>query len=68
MVYMYNILLADSNIDTLEEMFKEMKYCFIGDYKLLQKKYREDSINYLGYKVGLQNVNAQEVPIRKDQL
>lgn len=53
MVYMYNILLADSNIDTLEEMFEEIKYCFIGDYKLLQKKYREDSINYLGYKVGL---------------
>ena len=49
--YMDDILLSDSNADTLERMFEE-----VGYYKLLLKTTKKDSINYLGYKIGLQKI------------
>lgn len=34
---MDDILLADSDVDTLEKMKNERKFCNIGDYKLVLK-------------------------------
>lgn len=62
--YMDDILMADSDTDTLEKEF-----CLVGDCKLLLKKIQRGySINYLGYKIGLQKIQPQKVPIRRNQL
>lgn len=61
--YIDDILLADSNIDTLEEMFKEVKKIlpYWRFANCTWKKYRGDFVNYLGYKIGLQKIEPQKV-------
>ena len=50
-------------------MKKQKKFCLNGDYKLLLKKIqRGDSVNYLGYKIGLQKIKTQKAQIRRDWL
>ena len=53
---MNNILLSDSNIDTLERMFEEVKIVLPkwGLQIAPEKIHRGDSVNYLGNKIGLQ--------------
>lgn len=54
---MDDALLADSNDNTVEKMFEEvMKILPCWGLQITPKKIqRGDSINYLGYKIGLQN-------------
>lgn len=62
--YVDDILLADSVAYTLENIFDEVKnICLAGDYKLLLKK--RDSVNYLGYEIGLQKIQLQKVKIKE---
>ena len=52
---MDDILLSDSNVDTLEKMFeKETKALPNWGFQIVPEKIqRGKSINYLGYKMGL---------------
>ena len=64
---MDDILLSDSNVDTLERMFEEVKKilpCW-GLQIAPEKIQRGDSINYLCYKISLQKIRPQKVQIRK---
>ncbi|EGV93609.1 HERV-K_3q27.3 provirus ancestral Pol protein [Cricetulus griseus] len=66
--YMGDILLPDSNKETLECMFeivKDVLSCW-GLQIAPEKIQRGDSINYLGYKIDLQRIRPQKVPIRRD--
>ena len=59
---MDDILLSDSNADTLEKMFEEEKKV---PYKwglqiVPEKIQRGDSVNYLGYRRGLQKIRTQK--------
>ncbi|KAL6093193.1 hypothetical protein STEG23_016117 [Scotinomys teguina] len=68
--YMDDILLTDSNADTLERLFEEVKKilpCW-GLQIAPEKIQKGDSINYLGYKIGLQKIRPQKVQIRRDRL
>ncbi|KAL6083314.1 hypothetical protein STEG23_007305 [Scotinomys teguina] len=59
--YMDDILLADSNADTLERLFEEVKKilpCW-GLQIAPEKIQKGDSINYLGYKIGLQKIRPK---------
>ena len=59
--YMDDILLSDSNVDTLERMFEEENFALLGITNCSWKIQRGDSINYLGYKIGLQKIKTQKV-------
>ena len=65
---MDDILLSDSNIDTLERMFEEVKKVLPkwGLQIAPEKIQRGDSVNYLGYKIGLQKIRTQKAQIRRD--
>ena len=65
-----DILLADLNVDHLEKKFEEVKKISpcLGLQIAPEKIQREDSINYLRYKIGLQKNQPQMVQIRKAQL
>ena len=55
---MDDILLSDSNKDTLERMLEEVKK-FLPKWGLKiapEKIQRGDSVNYLGYTIGLQKI------------
>ena len=39
--YMGDILLADSDADTLENLRKHKEFCHAGGYRLILKNYRE---------------------------
>ena len=67
---MDDILLSDSNIDTLERMFEEVKIILPkwGLQIAPEKIQRGDSVNYLGYRTGLQKIRVQKAQIRRDQL
>ncbi|KAL6086199.1 hypothetical protein STEG23_010845 [Scotinomys teguina] len=68
--YMDDILLTDSNADALERLFEEVKKilpCW-GLQIAPEKIQKGDSINYLGYKIGLQKIRPQKVQIRRDRL
>ena len=67
---MDDILLSDSNADTLERMFEEVKKVLPkwGLQIAPEKIQRGDSVNYLGYKIGLQKIRTQKAQIRRDQL
>ena len=67
---MDGILLTDSDANTLEKIFKGTKKIFPPwDYKFAPETLqRGDSINCLGYKMGLQKIQPQKAQIRKDQL
>ena len=67
---MDDILLSDSNIDTLERMFEEVKIILPkwGLQIVPKKIQRGDSVNYLGYRIGLQKIRTQKAQIRRDQL
>ena len=61
---MDDILFADSNVDTLENMFEEVKkkIPLLGITNCSWKKIqRGDSIDCLGYKIGLQKIRSQKV-------
>ena len=64
---MDDILFSDSNADTLERMFEEVKKGYLNrDYKLfLKNKQMGDSVNYLGYKIGLQKIRTQRHKLGK---
>ena len=68
--YMDDILLADSDINTVERMFDEVQKTLPswGLQIAPEKIQRGDSINYLGYKISLQRVRPQKVQIRRSQL
>ena len=61
-------MLSDSNIDTLERMFKEVnKVLPKWELQIAPVKIqRENSVNSLGYKIGLQKIRTQKARIRKD--
>lgn len=68
---MGNILLADSDTDIWKKMFKEtQRILHAGGYRLLlDKLQREDSVNYLGYKISQQQkFSHKKVQIRRCQL
>ena len=67
---MDDILLADSNIDTLERIFEEVNRILPpqGLQTAPQKIQRAASINYLGYKISQQKLRPQKVQIRRDRL
>ena len=67
---MDDILLSDSNKDTLESMFEEVKKVLPrwGLKIASEKIQRGDSINYLGYRIGLEKIRMQKAQIRRDQL
>ena len=67
---MDDILLSDSNKDTLERMFEEVNKVLPkwGLQITPEKIQREDSVNYLGYRIGLQKIRTQKTEIRKDWL
>ena len=67
---MDDILLSDSNKDTLESMFEEVKKVLPrwGLQIAPEKIQRGDSINYLGYRIGLEKIRMQKTQIRRDQL
>ena len=58
--YMDDILLSDSNIDTLERMFGEIKNVLPkwGLQIAPEKIQRGNSVNYLGYWIGLQKIRT----------
>ena len=60
---MDDILLADANTDNLEKRFKEAQGILPswGLQIAPDKLQREDSINYLGYKISQQKIQAQKV-------
>lgn len=56
--YMDDVLLADSDKDTLEKMFKGTQRILpCWGLQIAPKKYRVHSINYLGYKISQQKKN-----------
>ena len=65
---MDDILLSYSSVDTSERMFEEVKKnlpCW--RFQIALEGIRKgDSINYLGYKIGLQKIRPQKVKIRND--
>ena len=67
---MDDILLSDSNIDTLERMFEEVKIILPkwGLQIAPEKIQRGDSVNYLGYRIGLQKFRTQKAQIKRDWL
>ena len=67
---MDDILLSDSNLDTLERMFEEVKIILPkwGLQIAPEKIQRGDSVNYLGYKIGFQKIRTQKAQIRTDWL
>ena len=67
---MDDILLSDSNKDTLESMFEEVKKVLPrwGLQIAPEKIQRGDSINYLGYRIGLKKIRTQKAQIRRDRL
>ena len=67
---MDDILLSDSNIDTLERMFEEVKIILPkwGLQIAPEKIQRGDSVNYLGYRIGLQKIRTPKEQIRRDRL
>ena len=67
--YMTDILLSDSNKETLECMFEMVKEVLPrwGLQIAPEKIQRGDSINYLGYKIDLQRIRPQKVQIRRDR-
>ena len=67
---MDDILLSYSNIDTLERQFEEVKIVLPkwGLQISPEKIQRGDSVNYLGYKIGLQKIKTQKAQIRKHWL
>ena len=64
---MDEILLSDSNIDTLERMFEKVKIILpkLGLQLAPEKIQRGDSVNYLGYRIGLQKIRTQKAQIRR---
>jgi hypothetical protein len=61
---MDDILLADANTDNLEKRFKFYAHGILPCWGLQiapDKLQREDSINYLGYKISQQKIQAQKV-------
>ena len=64
------ILLSRSNIDTLERTFEEVKKVLPkwGLQITPEKIQRGYSVNYLGYKIGLQKIRTQKAQIRRDPL
>ncbi|MGE9501622.1 reverse transcriptase domain-containing protein, partial [Escherichia coli] len=66
--YMDDILLSDSNKETLERMFEMVKEVLPrwGLQIAPEKIQRGDSTNYLGYKIVLQKIRPQKVQIRRD--
>ena len=67
---MDDILLSDSNKNTLESMFEEVKKV-LPKWGLQidpEKIQRGDSINYLGYRISLQKIRTQKAQIRRDWL
>ena len=67
---MDDILLSDSNIDTVERMFEEVTKV-LPKRKLQiapEKIQRGDSVNYLGYRIGLQKIRTQKAQIQRNQL
>ena len=67
---MDDILLSDSNKDILESMFEEVKKVLPrwGLQIAPEKIQRGDSINYLGYRIGLEKIRTQKAQIRRDRL
>ena len=67
---MDDILLADSNINTLEKIFEGVRRILPtwGLQIAPEKIQRGDSINYLGYKINQQKIRPQKVQIRRDRL
>ena len=64
---MDDILLSNSNVDSLERVFEKIKKVLPSwGLKIAPKK--GDSINYLGYKICLQKYRTQKVQIKKEQL
>ena len=68
--YMDDILISDQNKDTLERLFEEVKIVLPkwGLQIAPEKIQRGDSVNYLGYKIGLQRIKTQKAQIRRDRL
>ena len=64
---MDDILLSDSNKDILESMFEEVKKVLPrwGLQIAPEKIQRGDSINYLGYRIGLEKIRMQKAQIRR---
>ncbi len=67
---MDDILLSDPNMDTLNRLFEEIKILLPkwGLQIAPEKIQKGDSINYLGYKIGLQKIKTQKAQIRRDRL
>ena len=68
---MDDILLADSDMDILGKNVSESKdnlALWVNTNYSWKKVKREDSINYLGYKTGLQKIQLQNVQIKRGQL
>ena len=67
---MDDILLPNSNIDPVERMFEEVKIILPkwGLQIAPEKIQRGDSVNYLGYRIGLQKIRTQKAQIRRDRL
>ena len=68
--YMDDILLSDQNKDSLAMLFEEVKIVLPkwGLQNAPEKIQRGDSVNYLGYKIGLQRNRTQKAQIRRDWL
>ena len=67
---MDDILLSDSNIDTLERMFENIKKLLPkwGLQTVPEKIQRRDSINYLCYRISLQKIRTQKAQIQRERL
>ena len=67
---MDDILLSDSNTDTLERMLEEVKIVLPkwGLQIAPEKIQRGDSVYYLGYRIGSQKIGTQKAQIRRDWL
>ena len=68
---MDDILISDKKKDTLERLFEEVKIVLPIKWGLQiapEKIQRGDSVNYLGYKIGLQRIKTQKAQIRRDRL
>ena len=63
-------MLTDSNIDTLERIFEEVKKV-LPKWELQiapEKVQKGDSADYLDYRMGLQKIRTQKAQIRRDCL
>ena len=67
---MDDTLLSDSNLVTLEKMIEEIKIILLkwGLQIAPEKIQRKDSVNCLGYRIGLQKIRSQKAQIRRDWL